>query len=384
MAIAHRSIILASPIRLQTYSTYDTPGYPVGVFNLNGTFLGFAANQAQYVTVWNADPVNAAAGTISAGPTPLTFNCTNTLPGKLIGLRYWQINTTRRVSLLTGNNSLVYLGTGQPTSSATMGTLRGAGIMSSFNFGLGGGITAANYPGSLRQINIDYVTVGSYTVTVFHSEDDKFAGYNALNFWGGTGTGQISNMRGNLPAGVWDVEFLEGESDVFAPQWKNTITNWNELTQVRMLTFNMGTGATNSISNNMPPLAPYKSTLAGLGIAGNRAGAGPQAELGLDSTFTNFDFLFFEYNPLIVPFFTGNNFPLMRFGFAFRYGNPATLTPAIMDNFLNNIVANSGYSTIVTSNGWSGAAPRLRIGSNFTAASLAARTTLASRGYIYV
>jgi hypothetical protein len=368
---------------LKTFSTYDTPGYPVGVWNVDGTYIGIAADADAYAALWNSDPANSAVATITAmSPTSTFFVCDSNVDPGLIGLRYWQIDTTRRASIIVGENSLVYQGTGQPVASSTLGFVRNAGRQGSFGNRVEFMVQAQNLI-PYRQINIDFVTPGAYTVTVFHSETDTAAGFNGFSFFQGTGDGEISNIRGTLAIETLAFEALT--ANAFTSNNTNPkvgITNWGDVVGLKLIGINWSGDNTNYIANKVPSLTPWKNTLVAIGIGGNNGGTGP-TELGIDSTFTNLDFLIFEYNTTATPFFTGNNFPIFRTGFFFRYSNTG-LTAAMMDTFFNNIVANSGYSTVnpSPSNFWG--VPYIRIGSLFTAASITARTTLATRGYVFI
>lgn len=47
--------------------------YPTGVFNVNGDFLGTAANKQEYADLWNSDLANAAVGILSTTTDNFTF-----------------------------------------------------------------------------------------------------------------------------------------------------------------------------------------------------------------------------------------------------------------------------------------------------------------------
>lgn len=103
---------------VQTFTNQDTPGYPMGVFNVNGGFVGFANNATDYVTLWNSDPANSAVDTISnpSGSATSVFFATvsGTNPG-LRGCRYWQVDVRGWAHLATGSYDRILVETGSPT-----------------------------------------------------------------------------------------------------------------------------------------------------------------------------------------------------------------------------------------------------------------------------
>lgn len=51
----------------------ETGCYPVAAYNVNGVFLGNAADKNAYIALWNADADDIAVGTLGSGPGPFGF-----------------------------------------------------------------------------------------------------------------------------------------------------------------------------------------------------------------------------------------------------------------------------------------------------------------------
>ncbi|MBS1665197.1 MAG: hypothetical protein JST68_29395 [Bacteroidetes bacterium] len=81
-------------IAMQTFAGNNTPGYPVGVFNVHGKLLGNATDASGYVSLWNSDTADVALGALATGADNLHFNITlnsgKVLPSGVYGCRYYQ------------------------------------------------------------------------------------------------------------------------------------------------------------------------------------------------------------------------------------------------------------------------------------------------------
>jgi hypothetical protein len=60
-------------VQLIDFEDQDVSDYPVGVFNVDEEFIGHATTQQEYIDIWNADPANAAVGSLAAGETSSLF-----------------------------------------------------------------------------------------------------------------------------------------------------------------------------------------------------------------------------------------------------------------------------------------------------------------------
>lgn len=70
----------------------ETTAYPVDVYNVNEELIGIANTKAEYITIWNSDPVNQAVGTLSNSLGPFGFklrlNTGAELPDYVIGVSH--------------------------------------------------------------------------------------------------------------------------------------------------------------------------------------------------------------------------------------------------------------------------------------------------------
>lgn len=66
--------IIQKTLQLKTVDGVDIVAYPVNVIAIDKTtILGQAANQTQYITLWNSSVINQPQGVLSAGTTPFEF-----------------------------------------------------------------------------------------------------------------------------------------------------------------------------------------------------------------------------------------------------------------------------------------------------------------------
>src|ERR1700759_388608 len=104
---------------MQTFTAYQTPGYPVGVFSKNRDYIGIAHNKAEYVTLWNSNSANQTLGTLAVNADSLRFNLTlasnAAAPGAVYGLRYYQWVAFRQLHFDAGLDSLCYVDYGDGT-----------------------------------------------------------------------------------------------------------------------------------------------------------------------------------------------------------------------------------------------------------------------------
>jgi hypothetical protein len=63
----------SKPIGLRDAGGAEPGEWPVDVYNLDDVMIGTAADKAEYISIWNADPVNKALGKISGWYGPFTF-----------------------------------------------------------------------------------------------------------------------------------------------------------------------------------------------------------------------------------------------------------------------------------------------------------------------
>lgn len=399
-----------------------TGGYPVGVFNVNDNFLGFASNQSQYIALWNADAANQAYGTISAGDTSLTFESTSATIPNVRGCRYWQVDVRGYANLCTGRNDRVLV-----DSTITLATSSTRVFSAYTNYGIGstlqislyyapgcpGGVSSANpqwanlyayYDGEAKQININ---IGSTqkTVTVFHTEYSIGAGYvsNVNNSMSGggmndvIGTGRDSetlNLRGSFPPGAQHLVIFPTGA-VRESCYPSNISNMNELTKVVQL----DCGTNDYAARTYSPAGPW--ALANYDITGPWMAALPNKDILLTVIAPVYRLLPTTSSIDGTGISTGDfpNLKSIRFQNKAKPFNPSVTAFPLIDNYFS-----IQYGNLYGSEGWTGAeidaiyntfATRLAgitargigrldvqwFNTTATAASLAARTYLSGQGW---
>ena len=398
-----------------------TGGYPVGVFNVNGTFLGFADNQSEYLTLWNSDVTNQGYGTLTAGSTPLTFKGVATIPN-VRGCRYWQVDVRGYANLCTGRNDRVLV---DNTITLATSTSRVYGSYSHYGYGstlsmtlyyAPGSIGGNSYPsnqwanlyalfdGEAKQININ---VGSTqkTVTVFHTEYSIGAGYvsNISSSAGGGGMNngvsaafdsETLNLRGTFPPGLQHL-VLFPNGIVRDNCYPSNITNMTELTKVVQADFGMN----DSTVRTYTPVGPWNANE--YDIAGPWLTALPNKSFLLSVTNNNYRLLT-STSSLDGTGISNGDFPnlkCIKFTYKSKPFTPNSGVFPPIDSYFSII-----YGNIFGSEGWTGTeidaiynmfgsslagiSPvgmrRLDVQwftANATAASLAARTYLAGQGW---
>jgi hypothetical protein len=216
---------------MKTFTDYDTPGYPVGVFNLDGDYVGIANDQSEYVTVWNSDPVNSAVTTISAGLTPTQFISNSAIINPLYGLRFYSANitTSGSVRVFGGPETRAKFGTSTPVSVST-------GVLTTNPFGTFFGI-----PRCIPAVSfyyLQYAYTGASTLTVFHNEDDVACGIDyASNFDGfSVAKANVTNLTGTFPEKVQTICYSP-KNAVADNTIISNISNFNQLTEVINLSY---------------------------------------------------------------------------------------------------------------------------------------------------
>lgn len=184
----------------------NTIGYPVGVFNINGTLIGNASTAAEFVTLWNSDALDIQRGTLSTGSDPLHFNLTlnsgQTVLNAVTGRRYYQYD-------FSGN-------------SISVSSDAGAYV----DYGDG----AKGNPGGGSHTYADMTTK---TITIYHNEEAS--GNPALGI-----NSQLRNFRGNIQQNITRLIFTATDPSVFTT---DGITNWGNINSLQ--SFAIGNSSTN-------------------------------------------------------------------------------------------------------------------------------------------
>lgn len=193
------------PVMMRTFLHTDTPSYPVGVFNINGVFLGIADDKDEYVVLWNSDVDNQAQGLLETTSNSLQFKLPNTASiDEVTGLRYWQI----QLDSDTGN---IFL------SDDNYVELPDGSIVKSESYPLGVATTEFNMsnkttsPSQIAIINSTFRKVlipQAGNVRIFHNEVGEYATTQATALW--------SNNYGYLPPTIKSISFHRIAQDLDA------------------------------------------------------------------------------------------------------------------------------------------------------------------------
>lgn len=197
---------------MQTFTSYNTPSYPVGVFNGSKQYIGIANNPAQYVNLWNSNAANQVIGVLSTNADSLHFNLslsTNSVaPPVVFGLRYfqWDVFTSTRVQINTDSLSFIDWG----DNSTQLVTLRRTSMTESIPYGN----TNIRNDFMYYSIWIDHTYAISQprTITVFHNETTECVGFS--NY--GVTDLQNANIRGYYPEKVKGIAYnlINNSSDL--------------------------------------------------------------------------------------------------------------------------------------------------------------------------
>jgi len=282
MSIRYRRSLLAQGIpnfKLKTFLGTETPGYPVGVFNVSGNYIGKANNQGDYVTLWNSDPANQAVCTIAAGSTSTSFTTsTNADPG-LIGLRYWQVDAALGNTIIFGKHDklltklsggTIINGTDVPEVTSKIWTYSFSGISGSWT-----GFNRQQPRRWWRTNGTLSPNSGLETVTVFHNDDDSACGVsssgNDSELPGNGGSGLTYNLYGNFPKHTPFIMMKLGNNQIVSNNIGfNNILNWSELIYVKKLLVMDGTFIYSSTgyNNTALPLFTHMTQLEDLSMWG--------------------------------------------------------------------------------------------------------------------
>lgn len=357
-------------LSLQNFLNTDTTNYPVGVFNVDGDYVGIANDQTEYLTLWNGDLANQTQGTLEAGSTPLSFKLPATATiTSVTGLRFYTYTGPANLQIFCGDNDIVHYGT-----TIKKGNVDGISISTDTRrewnrFLFAGGAHKNKIPvDTVRTLNCTGYTDSS-PLYVFHNEDSKYA---AVSFSNG-----LYTIAGQYPKALKAV-FYAGR---LVTNY-NLITNWTELTSLfSWYNFSVGGGVWGFTPANYPT-----------SILGNIL---TQIGLGQVPGGTNFNSSFSQITnanyPNIVNFFAGTNggdlltgseswfLTMPKVTDTFLYEGPV-VTSTVADNVWNNIwtAMNGVVPTGVTK--------QIRINGtiNVTAASLTARNNLIAAGWTVV
>lgn len=207
-------------LSLQNFNAIPITSYPVGVFNIVGTYLGDAQDQYQYANLWNGNPANAQKATIFVHPSnPFTFRVfynDPTFTGPLSALNYFNATFASTGSLTlnldnnavvkdTGNSNVFYANNYSLVPSST-------NLFNNFNSPYKWNVIPAfNYR------NMAITNYSGKVLNVYHNQSDIVFAHEYPNM--------LKSVSGALPTGL-KYYFSSG----------NTLLDYNSYTNVSNLT----------------------------------------------------------------------------------------------------------------------------------------------------
>lgn len=108
------------PIAMHTTDETDPSGYPVMVYDVNLNPVAVAYGKDQYISIWNATPVNAAVGTLYGAFGLFVFlfiRRTGTIPGFVYGNPLNQSFGTTHRNIITDDGQVITDDSGQPLTT---------------------------------------------------------------------------------------------------------------------------------------------------------------------------------------------------------------------------------------------------------------------------
>lgn len=223
------------PVEMQTFANTKTIGYPVGVFNINGDWIGNATSDNDYVDKWNDNAANTAICSLAVSSTPRVFNIIELKPGKtppksVTGLRYYQFDLPYdKIDAVRASNA-EYIdfgdGTGMRMGKDNLDRSMTRPPNTDFAPGIASAYIIHTYPDATLK-----------TLTFYHNDDNKDLIFdNAAS--PATSLTKIQNVRGNLPLNTsrWGGNCSQGPGSL-------SISNFPNWSSIRNLTgFQLVTG----------------------------------------------------------------------------------------------------------------------------------------------
>lgn len=232
---------------MQTFNNSNTISYPVGVFNVNKKLLGNAGNQAQYISLWNADTANQHRGTLAAGIDSMHFNLAintgvTSIPNSVTGCRYFQYDLAYNKidGIRNGNAAYVDFGDGTgffpgKNPNDTAGIILPA---NTYIYIIGIPYFIHTYPDNTQK-----------TLTFYHNDGNEFSGLdNGQN--PATSLTLVKNVRGNYAQNMLAIQgscYQQSSAQTIA-----AITNWNSITTITDFTPGNGDGSNPCKNLNYP------------------------------------------------------------------------------------------------------------------------------------
>ncbi len=347
-------------LTMQTFTGYNTPSYPVGVFNINKQYIGTATSPSTYVSLWNSNATNQAIGVLSTNSDSLHFNLslTNgaTLPSAVYGLRYYQWDVFSPNLVRIGTDSLSFVDWGDGNKELITATR--LKMYDTVPYGYMNQWLHRDFMYYWVRPTHQYSSQTPRTITVFHNETTEMVDitYDGIN-----DTTQNANIRGYYP------EKLKGfVYDMISNSSDTAVKNFNKLTELVNAHYQFYNSTTTKHNNWQKVNNSHK--MQWLKIAYKNG-----LEIA-DSLRANFPLMVFfeaqDYKPNISTAWGQGGFPNM---YVIIIGlTSGSLTASEADTMLNNqVTANTIINGVFAFGPW---APR-------TTASNAAYNTFVSRGW---
>jgi YD repeat-containing protein len=225
-----------SILAMQTFAGTNTPGYPVGVFDVHGNLVGNATGSSSYLSLWNSDTANSRLGTLSAGSDSLHFNLSvnsgQTAPASVTGCRYYQYDLpwTELDGVTLNNGTYVDFGDGSsmhlPTTDSIGDTVAYRLAPNTTRLGF-----FSQFDGIYWFIHY-YPDSSSKTITLYHNENAFYTGLdNATD--PATSLTKVRNLRGNFPQSIQSIggscyQQSSALSVANVPNWASisSVTSW--------------------------------------------------------------------------------------------------------------------------------------------------------------
>ncbi len=238
-------------LAMQTFVGTNTPGYPVGVFDVHGNLLGNATGASGYVSLWNNDTADTRFGTLSAGSDSLHFNLAvnsgKTAPPGVTGCRYYQYDLPwAEIDGITLNNG-TYVDFGD-----------GSGMHLPTTDSIGDTVAYRLAPNTTRlgffsQFDGIYWFIHHYpdsslkTITLYHNENAFYTGLdNATD--PATSLTEVRNLRGNFPQSIQSIGgscYQQSSALTVA-----NVSNWTSISSVTSWWAHCGDHVTPSLNLN--------------------------------------------------------------------------------------------------------------------------------------
>lgn len=243
--------------------------FPLVVLNVNNEYLGIADDEEEYITLWNADPANAALGTILNG-VDTAFNVhILDLEGpefNLYGLEFFTVtsNNANAVMHVEDNDLVIY---GATVVRGSTGVLTASSTINEYN-GTFGVIPETSF--SVRRVTT--VSSALSQIHVAHSRVSTYVAMNALT--------DCNTLSGVLPKAC--ITFCLRVT--LTTDLVSNVVNWSELDQIQTFSvMGLGGGVYNITNAAFVPQPPPST----IGIALRDIGPSPLLDLTDFTWFTD-------------------------------------------------------------------------------------------------